>query len=291
MNAVSFIHAEKAAFSVTTLCRVVGISRSQYYAQSASSIPNRKREDAALAPVVQAIFDEGRGNYGSPRVHDELGRRGHRVSRKRVIRLMTAQGLAAKTKRKFKATTDSNHSEPIAPNLLQREFTVAAPDIAWVSDITYLRTREGWGYLATVIDLYSRRMVGWALANRMSAKLVCDAFDMAVARRKITTNLIFHSDRGSQYASKKLRRRLARYGMRQSMSRKGDCWDNAVAESFFATLKKELVRGCDFDSHSAALQAVFEYIEVYYNRTRKHSYLNGVSPQQFESCKQQAVAA
>jgi len=197
---------------------------------------------------------------------------------------MREGGLRAKGRRKYKATTDSNHSLPVAPNLVNRDFAVDSPDTVWVSDITYLWTRQGWMYLAVIIDLCSRKVVGWSLADRMTASLVCSALDAAVSLRRPKPGLVFHSDRGAQYASKAFRRRLWRYRMQQSMSRKGNCWDNAVSESFFATLKKELVRNHVFESRAAASDAVFEYIEVFYNRQRSHSTLGYATPESFESC-------
>jgi len=287
----AFIDAEKANYPVAMLCKAASISPSRYYQLRKKVVSARAAEDAEIQREIQQIFAEGRGNYGSPRVHDELLKRGFNPSRKRVIRLMSKLGLKAKTAKKFKVTTDSRHTLPIAPNLLERDFCPSGPNQVWASDITYLRTRTGWMYLAVVIDLYSRRVVGWALRPRMRANLVYDAFDMAARNRKLSQSLIFHSDRGSQYASAKFRRRLARAGALASMSRKGDCWDNAVAESFFATLKKELVRGALFADHQSAYSAVFEYIEVFYNRRRKHTFVGGVSPARFEACTIQALAA
>ena len=291
MSAEAFIDAEKADYPVTLLCKAAGISPSRYYQLSKKVVSARAAEDTQLQREIQEICEEGRGNYGSPRVHDELGKRGFNLSRKRVIRLMRRLGLKAKTAKKFKVTTDSRHTLPIAPNLLQRDFCPAGPNRVWASDITYLRTRTGWMYLAVVIDLYSRRVVGWALRPRMKASLVCDAFDIAVRNRRPPPGLIFHSDRGSQYASAKFRLRLARASAHASMSRKGDCWDNAVAESFFATLKKELVRGVILADHQSTHSAVFEYIEVFYNRKRKHTFVGGISPAQFEACTIQMRAA
>lgn len=291
MSAEAFIDAEKADYPVTFLCKAAGISPSRYYQLRKRTVGVRATEDAKLECEIQEICTEGRGNYGSPRVHNELLKRGRALSRKRVIRLMARLGLKAKTAKKFKVTTDSKHSLPIAPNVLKRDFCPSSPNQVWVSDITYLRTLTGWMYLAVVIDLYSRRIVGWGLRNRMPASLVCDAFDMAVRNRRPPPGLIFHSDRGSQYASQKLRRRLAKCGAIASMSRKGNCWDNAVAESFFATLKKELVRGKMFADQQTTHSAVFEYIEVFYNRQRKHTFIGGVSPVQFEACATHALAA
>jgi putative transposase len=229
--------------------------------------------------------------YGAPRIQGELAKEGERVSRKRVARLMRECGLCAKTARKYKATTDSNHSLPVAPNLLERRFDVDRPNAVWVSDITYLWTRQGWMFLAVIIDLYSRRVVGWSLRERMTAELVCEALDAAVRARRPPNELVFHSDRGSQYASKAFRRRLFRYRMRQSMSRKGNCWDNAVAESFFATLKKELVRNHIFPTRDAARTDVFEHIEVFYNRRRAHSLLGYETPTSFEACDRKSESA
>ena len=204
---------------------------------------------------------------------------------------MRENGLFAKSRRKYKATTDSKHALPVAPNLLEQRFDAARPNTVWVSDITYLWTRQGWMYLAVIIDLFSRKVVGWSLCERMTAELVCEALDAAVQQRRPPPGLIFHSDRGSQYASRAFRRRLWRYRMRQSMSGKGNCFDNAVAESFFATLKKELVRNRAFETRSAAHTEVFEYIEVFYNRRRAHSLLDSETPTSFEACKENSEVA
>jgi transposase InsO family protein len=204
---------------------------------------------------------------------------------------MRAKGLRAKGKRKFKHTTDSDHSLPVAPNLVNQEFKVESPNTVWVGDITYIQTLEGWSYLATVIDLYSRKVVGWSFSNRMTSNLVCEALESAVRMRKPEREHIFHSDRGSQYASRAFKRRLWRFRMKQSMSAKGNCWDNAVAESFFATLKKELVCGNVYRTRAAARDAIFEYIEVFYNRRRRHSSLDYKTPDEFESCTLEARVA
>jgi putative transposase len=287
----SFIRAEKANFPVRTLCKALGVSHGAYYEWEANVESERRRRDAELLADIRTIFDEGRGCYGAPRIHDALTKRGVQVSRKRVARLLRENGLRARAARKFKATTDSRHSLPVSPNLLARNFAATRPNTTWVSDITYLWTLEGWMYLCVIIDLYSRKVVGWALRSRMQAGLVCEAFDMAVRTRRPAPGLVFHSDRGSQYASGKFRRRLARHGMMQSMSRKGNCWDNAVAESFFATLKKELVRDHVFETRDDVITAIFEYIEVFYNRRRTHSLLSYVTPCDFESCVPHQQAA
>ena len=266
------------------MCRVLGFAPSTYYAWERQRQSAHAQRDADLLASIRRIFAKFRGRYGVPRVHGELANEGSSVSRKRVARLMRGAGLRAKGGRKYKATTDSDHSLPVAPNLLKRDFHTEHPDAVWVSDITYIWTREGWMYLAAIIDLYSRKVVGWTLAERMAASLVCTAVDKAARLRRPAPGLIFHSDRGSQYASHSFRRRLWRHQMRQSMSRRGNCWDNAVAESFFATLKKELVRNRAFDTREQARSEIFEYIEVFYNRHRAHSLLRYETPDAFEDC-------
>jgi len=273
------------------MCRVFGFAPSTYYGWERQQQSDHAIRDAQLLAMIRRIFAQFRGRYGAPRIHRELAREGVLVSRKRVARLLREAGLRAKGRRKYKPTTDSNHTLPVAPNLVQRDFQTERPDAVWVSDITYIWTRHGWMYLAAILDLYSRKIVGWSLADRMTASLVCNALDAAVRIRRPCPGLIFHSDRGSQYASRIFRRRLGRHQMRQSMSRRGDCWDNAVAESFFATLKKELVRDRAFDSHDQARSAIFEYIEVFYNRQRAHSFLSYATPNQFEDCFERKRAA
>lgn len=273
------------------MCEVLGVSPSAYYEWEREQQSQHARRDSELLELIRALFAQFRGRYGAPRIHGELAKAGVNVSRKRVARLMREAGIRAKGARKYKATTDSKHSLPVAPNLLEQQFTVEARNEVWVSDITYIWTRQGWMYLAVIIDLFSRRVVAWSLGDRMTADLVCSALDRAVAERQPGPGLIFHSDRGSHYASRPFRRRLWRYRMVQSMSRKGNCWDNAVAESFFATLKKELVRDYVFESRAAARSAVFDYIEVFYNRQRAHSLLNYATPTSFEACDKNTDAA
>jgi transposase InsO family protein len=283
--------AEKAHFEVRRMCRVLGIAPSRYYDWERKQQSERARQEAELLASIRRIFAKFRGRYGAPRVHGELAREGVAVSRKRVARLMREAGLRAKGSRKYKATTDSDHALPVAPNLLQRDFKTDRPNAVWVSDITYIWTREGWMYLAAIVDLYSRKIVGWSLAERMTASLVCDALDAAVMLRRPAPGLLFHSDRGSQYASHAFRRRLWRHQMRQSMSRRGNCWDNAVAESFFATLKKELIRDRALDTRAQARAEIFEYLEVFYNRQRAHSLLSYETPDAFEDCFEKKNAA
>jgi transposase InsO family protein len=222
----------------------------------------RTRQDQVLAVAVATIYAEHHGRYGSPRVHIELRERGQRSGRKRIARLMRAQALRARPKRRYRTTTDSRHGLPISPNLLARRFTVAQPNTAWVTDMTYLWTPQGWLYLAVIMDLFSRRIVGWSMSERIDRKLASDALRMALAQRRPPRGLIHHSDRGSQYASGDYQQLLAKHGLRGSMSRRGDCWDNAVAESFFASLKLELVYQVQWQSRAEARTAIFEYLEV-----------------------------
>lgn len=231
---------------------------------------------------VKAVFFEGRNNYGTRSIQNRLAQRGITISRKRIARLLKLTGLACKTRRKFKVTTNSKHSLFVAPNLLQRQFYVAKPNRVWAGDITYIPTRNGWLYLATVMDLYSRKIVGWSMNTSMTATLVNDAITMAIWRRKPGKGLIWHTDRGSQYCSKSHRNILKDHGIIQSMSRKGDCWDNATSESFFSTLKRELVATSDFANQTQAAAAIFEYIEVFYNKIRAHSTIGYRAPDEFE---------
>jgi putative transposase len=282
-----FVAAEKlAARAVTPACAALEVSRSAYYEWSTQEISPRVQEDARLGERIARIHAESRGTYGSPRVQRQLAGEGTSCARKRVARLMAARGLAGRCRRRFKPTTIADpQARELAPDLLKRAFRPGglAPNRAWVADITYLRTWEGWCYLATVIDLASRRVVGFALAEHMRASLVCEALEMALKARRPAPGLIFHSDRGSQYTSREFRQLLAASGLLQSLSRPRQCWDNAVAESFFATLKTELVYGQSWPTRVAARSAVFEYIEVFYNRRRLHSSLGYRTPAEYES--------
>lgn len=232
--------------------------------------------------MIKEVHQESRENYGSPRVHRALLSRGEKCCVNTVARYMRENDIAAKTKRKFKHTTDSNHSYPIARNVLDRQFEQTEPNRAWVGDITHIRTREGWLYLATVLDLFSRKIVGWSMSCRIDRHLVIDALKMAVSNRRPPPGLIHHSDRGSQYASGDYQALLKEHGMICSMSRKGNCWDNAVMESFFHSLKTELVHHENFATRDEARAAIFEYIEVFYNRVRLHSSLGYLSPAHYE---------
>ena len=285
------IATEKAWYPVALMCRVLQVSRSGYYAWQKRPVAERRRQDQRLALEVAAIHAHSRGRYGSPRVHAELRERGQRIARKRVARLMRAAGLRARVRRRFRCTTDSKHQMAIKGNLLARRFAVSAPNTGWVTDITYLWTLEGWLYLAVVLDLYSRRVVGWSLSERLERRLVLDALGMALKQRQPSRGMLHHSDRGSQYASQEYQQLLAQHGILSSMSRSGNCWDNAVAESFFATLKLELVYQTRWSTRAEARGAVFEYIELFYNRQRRHSALGYLCPTEFEQRHHVPVAA
>lgn len=278
----AFIAVEKAAFPIRLLCRTLGVSPGGFYAWQARPPARRVRADKRLGVEIAAIHAESRQRYGSPRIHAELRDRGCRTGRKRVARLMRVRGLAARRRRRFRVTTQSRHPFPVAPNVLARQFARAAPDQAWVTDITYIPTGEGWLYLAVILDLCSRFAVGWAMSERITDDLTLGALDMALARRRPAPGLLHHSDRGSQYASGDYPRALAQHGIVCSMSRRGNCWDNAVAESFFATLKVELVHDAAWDTRAAARRELFEYLEPFYNGRRRHSALGYLSPRAFE---------
>ena len=277
-----FIRDHSHQFRVRRMCRVLELSSSGYYAWLKRDDSRRMREDRRLLVEIRTIHQQSRGAYGSPRVHVELRERGMRHGKNRVARLMREAGIRAKQKKKFKATTDSKHSHPVAPNLLERDFAADMPDRKWLADITYISTREGWLYLAAVLDLYSKLIVGWAVSSRINKELVLEALKMAVGRRWPSPGLIHHSDRGRQYASKKYRKALRSQGMICSMSRKGDCWDNAPMESWFHTLKTELIYQQDYQTRRQAERDIFEYIEAFYNRKRRHSGLGYMTPAQYE---------
>ena len=285
----AFIQAHRGEHPIRRLCQVLGVSKAGYYAWHARQQQRpspRAQADAALAQTIQQVHRQSQARYGSPRIHAELQATGVRCSRKRVARLMRQQQLAGKRRRRFRvATTDARHAEPVAPNRLQRQFavtTIGGPDRVWAADYTFLPTRHGFLYLAVVLDLYSRRVVGWAMRHTQDQGLVLDALAMALAQRQPRPGLVHHSDRGRQYASAAYQAQLAACGLHPSMSRVGDCWDNAVVESFFASLKTELVDGADWRTREEARQALFGYLEVWYNRQRRHSTLGYLSPAAFE---------
>jgi putative transposase len=281
-----FIKEHKDQWPVRWLCETLEVSPAAYYAwrQGPRSAGEQRRD--ALLVEIRAVHAQFKARYGSPRMHKELVARGHGCCVNTVAKLMREAGIAAKTARKFRCTTtDSAHDLPVAENLLDRQFDPDSPNEAWVADITYVPTREGWLYLAAVEDLYSRRVVGWSMAEHLQSRLVVDALAMAVQRRLPDEGLLAHSDRGSQYASEHYQLLLAKHGITCSMSRRADCWDNAPMESFFASLKKELVHGADFATRAEARAAIFEYIEVFYNVQRRHSSLGYVSPAEYEQAE------
>lgn len=277
-------------YPVRLMCRVLDVSPAGYYGWRTRSPSARAIADERLMLNVRIAYRTSDGTYGAPRIHRDLRDEGVRVGKKRVARLMRAEGLVGRGPQRHSVrTTDSNHAYPIAPNLLNRQFTVvdatgvAAVNRVWVSDITYVPTRAGWLYLAVVLDLASRRVIGWAMRATLDAELALSALRMAVAARHPAPGLIHHSDRGVQYACNAYRAVLDAYGMRPSMSRKGDCWDNAVAESFFATLEAELIARRDWPTRDDARRAIFAFIETWYNRKRRHSTLDYLSPAAYEA--------
>ncbi|MGQ7869777.1 IS3 family transposase [Sunxiuqinia sp. sy24] len=289
-----FISDHRNRFSTRMMCKVFKISKSGYYHWLQNGESNRWNENQKLLVEIKRIFQDSGQSYGSPRMSEELRALGHKVSRSRTARIMNAAGLQAKRKRKFKATTDSRHNYPIAPNLLNQNFSVSAPAKVWVSDITYIRTNKGWMYLTVIIDLFDRKVIGWAMSKGLSAEETCiPAWRMAVKNRPITNELIFHSDRGIQYACNAFTNLLEREQLVvRSMSRKGNCWDNAVAESFFKTIKVELVYQRSFLDQEQAQLSLFRWIETWYNKRRRHSALGYKTINEFEQLNNnQRIAA
>jgi len=274
-------HADR--YPIRLMCRALNVSPAGYYAQAKRPEAERTKANRALCAQIRDIHAQSRCTYGSPSVFRVLREHGHRVGENRVARLMRESAIRAKTVKKWKATTNSAHTLPIAPNTLDRQFEVKTPNRVWAGDITYVPTQEGWLYLAVVLDLYSRAVIGWAMGSRLIASLATDALAMALAKRAPTKGLLHHSDRGVQYASHDYQGLLRDAGIACSMSRKGNCWDNACVESFFATLKKELIHHERYATRADAIQHIFEYIEVFYNRQRRHSTLGFRSPAEFEA--------
>lgn len=269
-------------FPIGLMCRLVSVSRSGYYQWKQRPISERTQANQLLADDIKRIFEDEKNRPGAPRIVQRLKQEGQSVGRHRVARIMRNHGWRAKAAKKYKATTNSSHSLPVAPNRLEQNFEADALDQKWVSDITYIWTEEGWLYLAVVLELYSRRVVGWAIAERMTASLVCDALMMALWRRRMPKDVIVHSDRGSQYCSAAYQKLFTQHQLIGSMSKKGDCYDNAAMESWNHSFKVEAVHGERFLTRSDAKYQVFEYIEVYYNRKRLHSKLGYLSPEAFE---------
>ena len=280
----------RGEFPVRLMCRVLSVCVSGFYAWRKRPPSERAQQDQRLLLSVRVAHERSGQTYGAPRVHRDLKDEGTRVSKKRVARLMQEDGLVARRPRRYVHTTDSYHADPIAPNLLDRKFAVSAElDRVWVSDITYVPTRQGWLYLATVLDLASRRCIGWALGETLEVDLPVAALRMAIAARDPEPGMVHHSDRGSQYAATDYRTLLSEHGMIASMSRKGNCWDNAVAESFFATIEYELIMKHDWHTRGEARRAISRYIEIWYNRQRRHSTLDYVSPAEYEKRLQAAA--
>ena len=283
-----FIDVERVHFPVRILCRVLQVSRSGYYAWRGRPLSERALANVRLLVEIRAVHVKSRRTFGSPRVHRELRTPERPLSERRVARVMQRAGIRSKHRRKFRVTTQSNHRRPIAPNLLARNFATTAPNRVWVGDITFIWTAEGWLYLAVVIDLFSRAVVGWAMSERVTDDLTLAALRMAVATRATGPGLIHHSDQGSQYTSDAYRRVLADHGFVASMSRRGNCWDNAVAESFFATLEKDQLVGWIPETRDAARRGIFDFIEAFYNRERIHSTIGYQSPMAFEAAAARA---
>ena len=278
----SFIEQHRHTWPVTTMCDTLGVSPQGFYAWRSRPQCDQQRRRDALLVEIRAVHAEVKERYGSPRIAAELASKGVPCCVNTVAKLMHDNDIRAKTARKFRNTTDSNHPLPVADNLLSRQFEAHGPNERWLSDITYIPTREGWLYLAVVEDLYSRMVVGWSMGDSMTSRLVVDALEMAVRRRLPDEGLLAHSDRGSQYASEHYQRLLGKHGIECSMSGVGQCWDNAPMESFFASLKKELVHHEDYQSRAQAKASIFEYIETFYNPKRRHSSLGFLSPVEYE---------
>ena len=264
------------------MCQLLEVSKSGYYAWRTRPESQRAKEDKELLEEIQRIYEESRGLYGSPRITQALKKTGKTCGKNRIAKLMSKNGIKAKTVKKFKATTNSKHDYPVADRVFTKDMNIDKLNKVWVGDITYIATGEGWLYLATFIDLYSRKVVGWSMDKTMPTKLCTDALKMAYNRQNPPEGVIYHSDRGKQYASFEFRKLLKAYGMQASLSRKGNCYDNAYAETFFGTLKTELIYLSRFRTRAEAQAAVFEYIEVFYNRKRMHSAIGYMSPAEFE---------
>jgi transposase InsO family protein len=278
-----FIMENRKEFRVGKMCKVLEVSRSGYHNYVKRRYILRENDEIIILNKIKEIHKNSRGLYGSPRIYQELRRSGLKINKKRVVRIMQKYGIRAKTRKKFKKTTNSNHSYPIAKDLLRQNFKTRKSNKIWVSDITYIRTKEGWLYLACILDLYSRMIVGWCLDHRLTSSLVTTAIRNAIIQRGENPGIIFHSDQGSQYASEAVRGILKDSQMVQSMSRKGNCYDNAVMESFFHTLKTELIRFENFQTREEAKMKIFDYIEIYYNRQRIHSSIDYFTPVEYEN--------
>ncbi len=278
-----FISAHRETFKVGRMCKLLNVSCSGYHAWLKRPGSHRSLENRALEAKIRVLHAASHNIYGAPRIHRDLIDDGIRCSKNRVARIMRKAGIRSRTKKKFKATTSSRHNFPIAPNLLNQDFNVDALDCTWVGDITYIYTNEGWLYLAVLLDLFNREVVGWSASSRMTRQLAIDALQMAFDRRDPGKGLLHHSDRGSQYASTDYQNILKEHNIICSMSRKGNCYDNAVAESFFGRLKSEWVNHNRYLSRSEAMRSLFYYIEIFYNRKRRHSSIDYVTPHEYET--------
>lgn len=278
----NFIEENRKEFQVRLMCVVLEISPAGYYAWRKRPESKRSQANKYLLNNIQVKFKQSRETYGYRRVHADLTESGETCGRNRVARLMKKHDIQPKSRKKFRVTTNSKHNKPIHANHLNRQFTASTPNQRWTSDITYIATQEGWLYLAVIMDLYSRKIIGWSMSERMKESLVVDALKMALFRRKVQANLLLHSDRGSQYASDCFQEVLRANNIECSMSRKGNCWDNAAMESFFHTLKTECVHHENYATREEAKKSIFDYIEIFYNRIRKHSFIGYRSPVQFE---------
>jgi putative transposase len=285
----TLISESKGGFKIGRMCNALDVSRSGYYAWRKRPESKRSRENRKLAAQIKVIhMDKYKKAYGSPRIYKELDEKGITCSPNRVARVMKKEGIRAIVPRKYRATTNSKHKFPVAPNLLKQDFNIKEPNKVWLSDITYIRTSEGWLYLASVMDLCSRRIKGWAMSDRITQELTLNALDMAITNNPDTNNIIHHSDRGSQYACNEYRKQLKKNGLICSMSRKGNCWDNAPMESFFHTLKTEWAYRFKYKTRKEAKASLFGYIEIFYNRQRRHSALQYMNPCQYEDFKMAA---
>ncbi len=283
-----FIREHTGEFRVETMCRVLKVSRTAFYCSLIRPVSQRRIQDEVIKDQILQIYRKSRRIYGSPRIYRKLGKQGVHCGKKRVERLMKEAGIRSIQKRKFKVTTDSKHNLPVAENILNRDFNASSTNTKWTSDITYVRTKEGWLYLAAIMDLCSKKIVGYSMQKYLSRELVIEALNMAIKNRRPGRGLIIHSDRGCQYASSDYQQQLWRHGIICSMSRKGNCWDNAPMESFFHTLKTELVYHRRYESRAEARSDIFEYIEVFYNRFRLHSAIGYESPENYESERKSA---
>lgn len=282
-----FIDEHRSTFRVEKMCAVLEVSRSGYYRWRRRPQSLRASENMMLLKQIRVAHEENRYVYGSPRITQELRSEGFRCSENRVARLMREHRIRAKSKRRFKVTTNSKHNRPVAANLVQQNFTAKGPNQLWTSDITYVWTSEGWLYLAVILDVFSRTIVGWATSAWLTQKLVTDALNKALLQRRIAPGLIFHSDRGSQFASDAVKELLKQKQITQSMSAKGNCYDNAITESFFSTLKTEHIHSLNFRTRQQAHSSLFEYIEMFYNRKRRHSAIGFMAPLAYEKSKSQ----